>query len=81
MARYLVKHKYRSSAYGPWVAGDHVELDPGQAAWVNHDSPGTLEEVDPQKQAEEKRREVAARELHASSPQPRRRSPRKTSGA
>lgn len=55
MARYRVLHRYSSSAYGPWVVDDHVELDPEQAAWVNHDSPGTLEEVDPQKQADAKR--------------------------
>lgn len=64
MARYLVKHKYGSSTFGPWAEGDHIELDPAEAAWVNHDSPGTLEEVDPQKQAAEKRAAKAA-ELEA----------------
>ncbi len=56
MARYRVQHNYRSNAYGPWVKDDHVELDPEQAAWVNGDSPGTLEEVDQEKQAADKRK-------------------------
>jgi hypothetical protein len=55
MARYRVEHRYSSSTHGPWVEGDHVELDPEEAEWVNHDSEGTLKLVNPQEQAEEKR--------------------------
>lgn len=55
MARYRVEHRYASSTYGPWTEGDHVELDPEQAEWVNHDSEGTLKLVDPQEQARVKR--------------------------
>lgn len=53
--RYHVNHRYSSSTYGPWVEGDHVELDEHEAAWVNHDSEGTLTKVDPQEQARVKR--------------------------
>jgi len=53
--RYRVMHRYGSSTYGPWVEGDHVELNEDQAAWVNRDSEGTLKLVDPQEQAEAKR--------------------------
>jgi hypothetical protein len=55
MARYHVNHRYGSSTFGPWIEGDHVELDEHEAAWVNHDSEGTLTLVDPQEQARVKR--------------------------
>lgn len=60
--RYQVKHRYGSSTFGPWGEGDFIELDPVEAAWVNHDSPGTLEEIDPEKQARDKREKQAADE-------------------
>ena len=56
MARYRVEHRYSSSSFGPWAEGDHVELDEHEAAWVNHDSEGTLKLVDPQEQAAAKRK-------------------------
>lgn len=56
MARYHVDHRYASSTFGPWVEGDHVELSPEEAKWVNHDSEGTLTLVDPQAQAAAKRK-------------------------
>ncbi len=62
MARYQVMHDYASNAFGPWFTGAFVELDPEQADWVNHDSPGTLERIDPEKQAAEKREAKAAAE-------------------
>lgn len=55
MPRYRVEHRYASSTYGPWVEGDHVEMSADEAAWVNHDSEGTLKVVDPQEQARQKR--------------------------
>lgn len=55
MPRYRVEHRYASSTYGPWVEGDHVELNDDEAAWVNHDSEGTLKLVDPAEQARVKR--------------------------
>lgn len=55
MARYRVMHRYASSTHGPWVEGDHVELNADEAEWVNHDSEGTLSLVDPQEQARQKR--------------------------
>lgn len=55
MARYHVNHRYGSSTFGPWIEGDHVELSPEEAKWVNHDSADTLSLVDPQKQAADKR--------------------------
>lgn len=62
MARYRVMHRYASSTFGPWVEGDHVELDAEEAAWVNHDSEGTLRLVDPQEQARQKREAQEASE-------------------
>lgn len=60
--RFLVKHDYGSNTFGPWNEGDFIELDPVEAGWVNHDSPGTLEEVDPDKQARDKRDRQQAEE-------------------
>lgn len=60
MARYRVMHFYASSTYGPWSEGDFVDLEEDAAAWVNHDSPGTLQEVDPEVQAAEKAAAKAA---------------------
>lgn len=46
MARYTVGHGYTASRdgkqLGPWAAGDEVELDDAEAAWVERDSPGAL---------------------------------------
>ena len=42
---YRVTRAYRGGEHGPWVEGQTVELAPGDAAWVNRDSPGTLEEA------------------------------------
>lgn len=48
VARYDVNHPYRSRRdgvdYGPWAAGDTVDLHPDDAEWVNRDSPGCLTE-------------------------------------
>lgn len=48
MAEYVVNHRYASSRdgqkLGPWRAGQRVRLDPADAAWINHDSPGALSE-------------------------------------
>ena len=42
MPKFLVVHKYRSDAFGPWEPGTVVELTPEQAEWVKRDSPGCL---------------------------------------
>lgn len=46
MPRYEVRHAYRSARdgrqFGPWVAGDVVELDAADAEWLLRDSPGCL---------------------------------------
>ena len=56
MPRYKVQHNYKSGTFGPWQEGDEVTLDSAEAAeHVNRDSPGTLEEIDPDKAAAEKR--------------------------
>lgn len=61
MPRYQVQHRYKSNDYGPWEQGDQVTLDdPEDAAYVNRDSPGTLVEIDPEKQAAEKRARLEA---------------------
>jgi hypothetical protein len=33
--------------FGPWAAGETVDLDPEDAAWVERDSPGCLRAVPP----------------------------------
>ncbi len=46
MPRYLVNHAYRSFSdgrqFGPFTAGETVELGEAEAEWVNRDSPGCL---------------------------------------
>ncbi len=43
---YKVQHAYQSfrdgQQFGPWQAGDRLELSEADAAWVNRDSPGCL---------------------------------------
>lgn len=49
MAAYRIGHSYCASRdgrqFGPWSAGDVVELDPADAEWVGRDSPGVLTEA------------------------------------
>lgn len=52
MPRYAVLQNYGSGTYGPWEIGTQVELDEGEAVWVNRDSPGTLARVKPGQQLE-----------------------------
>lgn len=44
--RYQVTGKYSARRdgrqFGPWQAGDVVELDGADAEWVERDAPGTL---------------------------------------
>jgi len=44
--RYTVQHDYRAETdgrlFGPWVAGDEVQLADDDAAWVGRSSPGVL---------------------------------------
>lgn len=51
--QYTVKHSYASNRdgkrFGPWVAGDTVDLDPRDGEWILRDSPGALEETSPPK--------------------------------
>ena len=49
MPRYTVNQNYRAersdatlTVFGPWAAGDVVEVDEADAEWVNADSAGTL---------------------------------------
>lgn len=46
MPRYRVNHSYRSFSdgrqFGPYEAGQTVELEDTDAEWVNRDSPGCL---------------------------------------
>lgn len=55
MPRYKINHRYSSGDHGPYEAGNEVELTEEEAAWLNHDSPGLLSEVDQGKQARDKR--------------------------
>lgn len=49
MPRYTVQHRYfavdNGRSVGPFEPGSTVELEEDRAAWVNRDSPGTLEPV------------------------------------
>lgn len=54
MPRYRINHRYSSGDHGPYEEGNEVELTEEEAAWLNHDSPGLLNEVDQGKQAREK---------------------------
>lgn len=45
MPKYMVKWNYRSSLGGPYEAGQALELDAEQAAAINRDSPGVLEDT------------------------------------
>lgn len=56
MPRYTVTQNYsaeRAAAavtqFGPWSAGEEVELDEPDAEWVNADSAGTLVPAKPAK--------------------------------
>lgn len=46
MGRYVVRHSYTSyrdgQLFGPWAAGDTIELSEADAEWVNRDSPACL---------------------------------------
>lgn len=49
MPRYTVTQDYSAeraagdvTLFGPWSAGDEVEIDASDAEWVNADSSGTL---------------------------------------
>lgn len=50
MPQYNVQHRYRSyrdgQQFGPWQAGETVELDVADAEWVNRDSEGCLAPVE-----------------------------------
>lgn len=40
--KYRVNWAYCSERYGPWAAGDLVDLDEESAAYIMRDSPGVL---------------------------------------
>lgn len=65
MARYTLNHNYRSFRdgvqYGPWAAGDEVELTDADAEWLERDSPGVLTEVK-SKSAERQQQPTADRQ-------------------
>lgn len=52
MPRYVVAHDYESrrdgQQWGPWQAGTGVDLSPEDAGWLNVDSPGVVEVVEPE---------------------------------
>lgn len=52
MPRYAVTQNYSAERvghdlvrFGPWAAGDEVEVDEADAEWINADSAGTLKPV------------------------------------
>lgn len=67
MPRYRILHRYSSNQFGPFEVGTEIELTEADAAWLLHDSPGVLTEIDPaeqqaRKREENERRAVAYRE-------------------
>lgn len=68
MGDYTVQHNYRSTRdgqeYGPWVAGDVVQLDRADADWVNRDSPGCLAEPEPEPKPAKRQAAPAADRQH-----------------
>lgn len=57
MPRYRILHRYSSNQFGPFEVGTEIELTEEQAAWLLHDSPGVLTEIDPAEQQARKREE------------------------
>lgn len=49
MSAYTLNHAYGASRdgrrFGPWEAGETVELEPADAEWIERDSPGALVDV------------------------------------
>lgn len=56
MPRYIVQHRYASmrdgDRWGPWDAGQPIDLSEADAAWVNTDSPGCLALPEPEPEPE-----------------------------
>lgn len=48
MSAYELQHAYAASRdgkkFGPWAAGEVVDLEPADAEWIERDSPGALAE-------------------------------------
>lgn len=55
MTAFEVARPYRSwrdgRVFGPWQAGEVVDLDDADADWINRDSPGALAPAGGQRQA------------------------------
>lgn len=53
MAKYTIEHNYDAfrdgKRFGPWAAGDEVEIDDVDVDWVRRDSPGVLAEAKKEK--------------------------------
>lgn len=49
MSAYRLNHAYTARrdgvTFGPWQAGETVDLEPADAEWIERDSPGALAEV------------------------------------
>lgn len=68
MPGYQVNHKYAATRdgrrFGPWQAGEVVDLEPADAEWVERDSPGALSEVKASKSSGERQQPPAADRQH-----------------
>lgn len=64
MPRYEILHRYSSNDFGPFEAGTQIELTEAEAAWLLHDSPGVLREIDP-KAAQDAKRQLNAERAKA----------------
>ena len=68
MSAYTLNHAYSAARdgrqFGPWEAGETVELEPVDAEWIARDSPGALTEATPK--AAERQKPAGADRQHRS---------------
>lgn len=66
MSAYTLNHAYSASRdgrqFGPWEAGETVELEPVDAEWIERDSPGALSEAKAAKGGERQKPPAADRQ-------------------
>lgn len=63
MAKHTIAHNYSAyrdgRQFGPWVAGDEVEIDDADVEWLKADSPGVLGDDAPAEAKKPRRRAKA----------------------
>lgn len=68
MSTYKLNHGYSAARdgqrFGPWQAGEQVDLDPADAEWIERDSPGAITEVKASKPADQRQKPPTADRQH-----------------